>query len=320
MRTRCGEAMPADRTYAFPEFREGMDHDHYDWSPLNATRAKLEWPDKARVALCAIVVLEHAEWKQPPDSFQVANLAGGYGWGPFPDVTAWSHREYGNRVGVFRVLDVLEKHGIKPTVAMDALTAEHYPFLVRHVLDRGCEIIAHGISVNRMITSRMSEDEERKYIGTSIEALTRATGRTPAGWLGPESGESARTPQLLAEAGIRYVCDWANDEQPYRMNVASGELHALPMSFPLDDINALWDRHLDIDRYEAMIRETFDALHRDGAENGRLLTLSLHPFLIGQPFRIGSLDAALSHVGKHGGVWSATGSEIIDWARRLRTA
>src|SRR5688572_13383514 len=303
--------MPADRTYAFPEFRPGMDHDHYDWSPLNAARAKIEWPGKARVALCVIVVLEHAEWKRPPDNFQVANLAGGYGWGPFPDFTAWSHREYGNRVGVFRVLDVLKKHGIKPTVAIDALTAEHYPFIVRHCIERGCELIAHGISANRMITSRMSEEEERDYIRTSIDAVARATGTAPHGWLGPESGESARTPQLLARAGIRYVCDWANDEQPYRMKVPQGELSALPVSLPLDDLNALWERHIDEDAYVTMIRETFDTLYREGAENGRLLTLTLHPFLVGQPFRIGCLDAALGYIMQHDAVWSATGMEIV---------
>ena len=174
------------------ERRPGMDHDHYDWSPLNATRAMLEWPDRARVALCVIVVLEHAEWKQPPGSYQVPNLAGGYGWGQFPDVTAWSHREYGHRVGVFRVLDALAKHDIKPTVAMDALTAEHYPFLVRHCVQRGCEFIAHGISVNRMITSRMSEAEACAYIRASIDAVARATGRQPIGWLGPVEAVSAQ--------------------------------------------------------------------------------------------------------------------------------
>jgi allantoinase len=307
--------VPADRTYAFPNLHPGMDHDHYDWSPLNAMRAKIEWPKKARVALCVIVVLEHAEWKRPPDSYQVPNLAGGYGWGPFPDVTAWSHREYGHRVGIFRVLDVLEKNAIKPTIAMDALTAEHYPFLVRHCMQRGCEIFAHGVSVNRMITSRMSEEEERETIRASLDALTRATGTRPDGWLGPESGESARTPQLLAQAGIRYVCDWANDEQPYRMKVPEGELHALPVSFPRDDIDALWERRIDIDRYGTMIRETFDTLYSDGRHNARLLVLTLHPFLIGQPFRIGCLDATLAYVTQHQAVWRATGSEIIDWYR-----
>ena len=133
---------------------------------------------------------------------------------------------------------------------------------------------------------------ECDYIHTSIATLTRATGKAPVGWLGPELGESARTPQLLAQSGIRYVCDWANDEQPYAFTVPQGELHALPLTLPLDDVNALWDRRMDIDRYEASIKESFDTLHRDGTNNGRLLVLNLHPWLIGQPFRIGCLDTA----------------------------
>lgn len=304
--------MAADRNYAFPEPHRGMDHDHYDWSPLNASRAAIEWPGKARVALCVIVSLEHMEWCRPAGHYQVANLAGGYGQGPFPDVTAWSHREYGHRVGIFRVLDVLQKRGIKPTIAMDALTAENYPFLVRHCRERGCEFIGHGISANRMITSRMSENEEREYIRTAVEALARATGQAPAGWLGPDYGESVRTPGLLAQSGIRYVCDWVNDEQPYSLKVPRGELHALPITLPLDDIHALWDRRIDIDRYGEMIRESFETLYREGESNGRLLVLNLHPFLIGQPFRIGCLDAALGHVVQCPGVWAATGGEIIE--------
>lgn len=313
--------MTIDRNYAFPELRRGMDHDHYDWSPLNGTRAPIEWPGKARVALCVIVSLEQAEWRRPEGHYQVANLAGGYGWGHFPDVTAWSHREYGNRVGVFRVLDVLRKHGIKPTVAIDALTADHYPFLVRHCRERGCEFIAHGISVNRMITSRMTEDEERDYLRTSIDALTRATGKAPVGWLGPEYGESSRTPRLLAQAGIRYVCDWVNDEQPYRLKVPQGDLYALPVTLPLDDVHALWERRMDIDRYGEMISETFETLYREGETNGRLLVLNLHPFLIGQPFRIGCLDAALRSIAQRPGVWAATGSDIVEhYARAGRQA
>jgi len=313
--------MSVDRDYAFPELRRGMDHGHYAWAPLNATRAPLTWPGSARVALCVIVTLEHMEWRRPAGSYQVPNLAGGYGQGPFPDVTAWSHREYGHRVGIFRVLDVLERHGIRPTVAMDALTAEHYPFLVRHCLARGAEIIGHGISVNRMITSRMTEEEEREYIRASLDAVARATGKLPAGWLGPEYGESVNTPRLLAQAGIRYVCDWANDEQPYALQVPSGELHALPVTLPLDDISALWDRRIGIDRYSDMIREAFDTLYREGDESGRLLVLNLHPFLIGQPFRIGFLDTALRHIVGHPEVWAATGSEIIDsYVRGKRAA
>jgi peptidoglycan/xylan/chitin deacetylase (PgdA/CDA1 family) len=310
--------MPVERDYVFPELHAGMDHEHYDWSPLNAGRAALRWPENARVALCVIVTLEHMEWSRPPNSYQIPNLAGGYGPSPFPDVTAWSHREYGHRVGIFRVLKVLDKYGIKPTIAMDVLTAENYPFLVRHCLGRGAEIIGHGISVNRMITSRMSEREEQDYIQTSVQALSRATGQTPVGWLGPELGESTRTPRVLAACGMRYVCDWVNDEQPYAFKVLQGELYALPMTLPLDDVNALWDRRIDIDRYREMIKETFDTLYDEGATNGRLLVLHLHPWLMGQPFRTGYLDAALSHIMQHQGVWAATGSEIIDWYRRNR--
>jgi allantoinase len=321
--------MPVERDYVFPELHAGMDHEHYDWSPLNVGRAVLRWPENARVALCVIVTLEHMEWSRPPHSYQISNLAGGYGPGPFPDVTAWSHREYGHRVGVFRILKVLDKYGIKPTIAMDVLTAENYPFLVRHCLSRGDEIIGHGVSVNRMITSRMSEQEERDYIQTSVQALTRATGTIPAGWLGPELGESARTPRVLAELGIRYVCDWVNDEQPYPFKVPQGEglrpaptqsrqLYALPITLPLDDVNALWDRRIDIERYREMIKETFDTLYDEGAANGRLLVLHLHPWLMGQPFRIGYLDAALDYIMQRQGVWAASGAEIIDWYRRNR--
>jgi peptidoglycan/xylan/chitin deacetylase (PgdA/CDA1 family) len=213
---------------------------------------------------------------------------------------------------------VLDKYGVTPTVALDVLTAENYPFLVRHCQGRGCEMIAHGTSVSQMITSRMSDQEEREYIRTTMDALTRAIGTAPVGWLGPEYGESLRTPQLLAQSGIRYVCDWVNDEQPYALNVPEGELYALPIALPVDDVNALWDRRIDIDRYKEMIKETFETLYQEGATNGRLLVLHLHPWLIGQPFRIGCLDEALGHIVNHQGVWAATGSEIIDWYRRHR--
>ena len=300
--------MPAER-------RSGMDHPHYDWSPIS-TRGILRWPDNARVALCAVVNLEHMEWQPPEGSFQPGNLAGGSAARPFPDYARLSHREYGHRVGIFRVLDVLEKHGIKPTVALDALTAANYPYLVRHLLDRGSEIIGHGVSVSRMISSNMSEGEERDYINESIAALTAATGSAPQGWLGPEYGESARTPQLLAEAGIGYVCDWTNDEQPYPLKTSQGNLTALPIMLELDDVNALADRKVAIDRYSEMLKEAFDTMYEDGGRNGRVLVIHLHPWLIGQPFRIGYLDDALGHMVRRQGVWAASGSEIVDWYRQ----
>lgn len=299
--------MPAER-------RLGMDHDHYDWSPF-IRRGVLSWPESARVALCVIVNLERFEFQPPEGSFQSPTLAGGAWARPYPDYMRMSHRDYGHRVGIFRVLEVLEKHGIKPTVAMDALSAEHYPYLVNHCLQRGYEIIGHGISVSQMITSDMSEQQEREYIQNSVGALKQATGVAPSGWLGAEYGESTRTPQLLSQEGIEYVCDWTNDEQPYPLKSPHGELFALPIMLELDDVNALSDRHVPIGRYRDMLKEGFDTLYHDSAASGRLLTLNLHPWLIGQPFRIRYLDDALGHMVRREGVWAASGSEIIDWYR-----
>ena len=304
--------MPAERKF-------GMDHQHYEWSPLS-TRGILRWPQDARVALCVIIVLEHMEWQPPSGSYQAANLAGGSVPRAFPDYARLSHREYGHRVGIFRVLDVLDKYGIKATIAMDALTAENYPFLVNHCLERGCEIICHGFSASRMITSNMSQEEENEYIAVSLESLTRATGATPQGWMGPEYGESLRTPQLLAEKGLTYVCDWANDEQPYVMKTDQGELFSLPVMLELDDAMAMAHRHVTVDNYGTMLKEAFETMHRDGGENGRVMVLNLHPWLIGQPFRIGCLDDALGHITRHEGVWPATGYEIVDWFRAHRPA
>ena len=291
-----------------------MDHEHYDWSPL-VQRGVLQWPQQARVAICVVVNLEHTEWLPPEDSFQSVTQAAGMLPRPYPDYSRLTHREYGHRVGIFRVLDVLDKHGIAPTVAMDALTATHYPYLVEHCLRRGCEIIGHGVAATRMLTSHMSEPEEAASIQESIATLTRATGRAPVGWLGPEYGESARTPQLLARAGIRYVCDWVNDEQPYRMQVPQGELFALPIMLELDDEHALWQRRVPVNRYGELLMESFDGLYDDGARTGRLLVLHLHPWLIGQPFRIRYLDEALGHMRRQPHVWAAQGTAIIDWFR-----
>jgi allantoinase len=300
--------MPAARRF-------GMDHDHYAWSPMS-TRGVLRWPEQARVALCVLITLEHTEWRPPEGSFQAVPGAAGMIPRPYPDYARLTHQEYGHRVGIFRVLEVLQKYGIPPTVAMDTLTAEHYPYLVRHCQQRGCEIIGHGVAASRVITSKMSEPEERQYIQSALATLQRATGNAPVGWLGPAYGESARTPQLLAQAGIQYVCDWVNDEQPYRLQTPQGELCALPIMLELDDVHALWERQVPIDRYATLLTESFDTLYRDGAHNGRVLVLHLHPWLIGQPFRIGFLDQALGAMVRRQAVWAASGAAIVDWYRR----
>jgi peptidoglycan/xylan/chitin deacetylase (PgdA/CDA1 family) len=299
--------MPAERRY-------GMDHEHYAWSPL-PDRPPLRWPDDARLALVVVVILEHYEFQPPEGSYTLRRPSGGIFPLPFPDYVRLGHREYGHRVGIFRVLDALEEAGVPPTVAVDALTAEHYPWLMAHLAQRGVEVMGHGVAASRLITSRMTEAEERSAIAEALDTLQRVTGTAPAGWLSPEGAESARTPQLLAEAGVRYLCDWPNDEQPYAMTVATGELTALPVLLELDDEFALWHRRMTVDRWSRMVVEAAERLHADGAESGRLLVLTLRPWLTGQPFRIGALRRALRTVTSWSGVWPATGDEVANWYR-----
>ncbi len=300
--------MPANR-------KPGMDHGHYAWSPL-PSRPRLRWPEGASVALCIVVNLEHYDLHPVAGAVTAPSVPGGRGRGPAPDVATYSLRDYGNRVGVFRVMKLMEKYNLPVTAAIDAATARNMPFIVKECQARGWEFAGHGHSVTQMITSRMSEDEEREHIRSALETVAAATGTAVKGWFGPEYGESTRTPALLAELGVKYVLDWPNDEQPYRMTVPNGELVALPTLLELDDVYAHWHRRVPIWRWERMVTDAFDTLHADGATNGRLLTLSLHPWLIGQPHRIKSLDNVLAYICARTQVWRATGNEIAEWYLR----
>ena len=290
----------------------GMDHEYYEFSPI-ATRRRLRWPDGARLALCIIVDLEYFEIKPPETAFTLDRRYLTPRVRPFPDITRASHREYGNRVGIFGIMKLLDRYGMRATAAMDATIATQYPFLVKECQKRDWEVIGHGVTGNRMITSLMSEEEERNHIAASVQAIEGATGQKPLGWLGLEYGESTRTPHLLAEQGIRYVCDWGNDEQPYPMNVKTGAMYSLPVTTDLDDHTALGLRHTTVMDYAKRAKEAFDTLYREGAQSGRMLVLHLHPWMIGQPFRLKYLDQILAHFSRRRKVWKATGRDIIDW-------
>jgi allantoinase len=290
----------------------GMDHSLYEFSSI-VTRKPLRWPDGARVAFCVIVNLEHYELQAPEDAFTLNRRYGPARMRPFPDITRASYREYGNRVGIFGIMKLLDRYGIKATAAMDAVIAESNPFLVNEVTKRDWDVIGHGVTANRLITSQMSEEQEREHIARCVRAIEKATGRKPSGWLGVEYSESTRTPHLLAEHGVRYVCDWTVDEQPYAMNVEGGTLYSLPVTTELDDHTVLGIRNVPITDYTRIAADTFDVLYREGARNGRLLVYSIHPWIMGQPYRLKYLDRILAHVTRRKRVWKATGAEIIDW-------
>jgi peptidoglycan/xylan/chitin deacetylase (PgdA/CDA1 family) len=292
-----------------------MDHGLYAWSPI-VGRAPLAWPGGARVAVAFVVSLGHYEADPPSGAFDPPTHRSPLRVMPPPDYPTVTHREYGHRIGIFRLFDLFDARAMRATAAVDALTAERYPRLVTECARRGWEVAAHGTGQRRAITAEMSEADERSYVRSALDAVGRAAGTMPRGWLSPERSESARTPALLAEAGVDYLCDWANDDQPYLVGPADRAVVSLPLMQELSDVTLHWNRRVTMARWAAVVCEAFDTLYREGSGGGRLFALPLHPWCIGQPFRVKYLDQVLAHVTSREAVWAATGAEIAAWYRR----
>jgi allantoinase len=274
-------------------------------------RSPLRWPNGATVAIAVVVSAEYYEMRPLKDAFIPPNVPGGFGRGPYPDFRVYSARAYGNRIGIFRIFDVLERHGIRPTVAIDALSVELCPLLAGDIRNRGFEVAGHGQAVTRVISERMSESEEDAYIGSSLETLQSAFGAAPLGWHGPEYGESTRTPALLAKHGLQYVLDWPNDEQPFAMSTQSGSLVAVPMAIDLDDVFTQVHRKISAKRWAVAVVDAATRLSVDGENSGRILVLNLHPWLSGHPFRATYLEEMFAAIAKIPGAWLTTTAEIV---------
>jgi peptidoglycan/xylan/chitin deacetylase (PgdA/CDA1 family) len=267
-----------------------------------AGRPPLAWPGGARLALAIVVSVETYEMAPPEGSFQPANLPGGFGRGPWPDLRSWSQREYGSRVGVFRLLELLARHGLPVTPAVDRLSVERCPEIVDALQPWRQAVVAHGEAVTRVVSHRMPPAEEAAMIEGCAVTLAAAFGQRPVAWHGAEYGASAQTPALLAAAGFQQLLDWPNDEQPYRMQTPAGDLLSVPVAIDHDDVYAQSQRGLTPARWAAAV---LGAVQRMAAEGGRSLVLNLHPWLSGQPHRISHLDALLRALKQQGGIWFA---------------
>ena len=287
-----------------PPLPAGMDHAWYDFSPF-PKRPKIDWPKGARIAFSVVLHLE--DWPLVPDESSHRDPRHVGEFGSFsPEYRTWTQREHGNRIGIFRVLEVLDRYQIRAGVAVNALAAERYPYLIEQFKRRKYEFVAHGHSANRMITSRMSEAEEKAEIAEAIDVLSKAAGVRPKGWLGQDYGESQRTPRLLADAGLDYVLDWPNDDQPYPMKVGR-KFVSLPNQPEWDDVQQLALRRINTTRYPDLVADAFELLHHEG---GQVFNLSIHPWLMGMAHRIKYLDEALRRIDRFGNVWQATPGEI----------
>jgi peptidoglycan/xylan/chitin deacetylase (PgdA/CDA1 family) len=283
-----------------------MDHALYGYSALPA-RAPLRWPESRPVALWICLHLEYWELDPPADARHPAGIEGT--WQIFaPDYRTFAHREYGNRIGFFRVVEAIDRWRLPVTVAVNAAVCERYPHLVRECCARGWEIAAGGTHATRMITSDMPEPEERACVAASKAAVREVAGVDPDGWIGQDFGESARTPYIVAEHGFRYIADWPNDEQPYWMATVP-RLVSVPQQTEWDDVTLLWMRQVATDRFPRMIDAALGRLVRDGASAARTFVLNIHPWLFGQPHRIRYLRETLELVSRHE-VWATTAREI----------
>jgi len=277
----------------------------FDYSPI-AGRPPLKLPHGARVAVWVIPNVEHFLFDRPSTSLT------GVTAGLVPDVLNYSWRDFGPRVGFWRMLDIMNKHGIRGTAALNSDVCRFYPQLIKAGNEHGWEWMAHGKNNSQLIT-KLEMDEERELIKHVIDTIHEASGKRPRGWLSPALSETVNTPDLLAEAGIEYTANWVNDEQPYPLKVKSGSLISLPYAIEINDIPCFLDLKQSGEQFAKMICDTFDVLHEDAKDSARVMAISIHPFLIGHPHRSKPFDQALQHIRDTGGAWFATGSEILDW-------
>ncbi len=230
---------------------------------------------------------------------------------PVPDVPMWSSRDYGNRVGVFRLMEVLDRHGIRGTVALNSdLCAEHPRDHRGGQQAASWEWMGHCESNTRRL-NEAAPGEEARIIKNTLATIEQATGTRPRGWLGSGLQETWDTLDHLAADGCEYVCDWCNDDQPYIMTLDDGKtLVSVPYSHEINDKSAFEKFHRTADEFRDMICRQFDVLYREGAQSGRVMAIAIHPYLTGVPHRIDAFDAALRYICEHDRVWKTTGAEI----------
>jgi peptidoglycan/xylan/chitin deacetylase (PgdA/CDA1 family) len=272
----------------------------FPYSPI-IDRPRLEWPNGEHVALWIIPNIEYFSMQERP---------GGYGPGKIPDVVMWTERDYGNRVGVFRIMEAMDRYDMRGTVALNSNLCAEHPRIIEEGNKRKGEWMGHNESNTRRL-NEAGPGEETKIIRRTVETIEKECGQRPVGWLSAGLQETWDTVDLLAEHGCEYVADWCNDDQPYAMNLEGGRsLIAMPYTQQLNDKSAIERRLVSGDGFCQMICDQFDVLYKEGAKSGRVMAIAIHPYIVGVPHRMVGFERALKYISKHKKVWKATGSEI----------
>ena len=299
--------MTLDPAYLdYPKRRHGYDHGIYPWSAIK-DRKPVTWPGSVKVAVWMCVSLEYFPLTPSDTPFR----APGHMQTAYPDYRHYTARDYGTRIGFYRLLDAFAKAGVRVSVATNSAIADRYPSVVADIVAADHAIIAHSTDMNGTIASGLPEDEERALITTSLDTLERVSGTRPTGWLSIARSQSWNTPRLLKEAGIRYCCDWVNDELPYRFE---NGLINLPLNHELSDRQIITVQQHSADSYAQQMLDAYDWLEQEAG--GRMLPLHITPYIMGLAYRIDAFEELLSDLQKRG-AWFASGDEIVDaWERQ----
>ena len=228
-----------------------------------------------------------------------------------PDVPNWSWHEYGMRVGAWRFFDLFERLKIRPTLATNARVCEDYPRVAEQAKRDGWEFMGHAYD---QAPIHKSEDQAA-MINRSLGIIERFTGKRPVGWLGPGLTQTFETPEFLAEAGVKYIGDWVYDDEPTVIRTAKGPLVTLPYTVELNDIPMMLVQHHDSDHLLKRSIDSFDRLYAESKDRPKIMSIAIHPYISGQPFRIKFLEAIYDYVNKHDGVVHWNGEQILDWYR-----
>lgn len=292
-----------DKSYlTYPKRGYGQDHNFYEWR-LSKDRPKLIWKSGAKVAICLIVPLEFF----PLNPSGVPYKHPGAMKTPYPDLRHFTVRDYGNRIGVFRILEALGTSGLSATFAVNGEIAKRYPPLMDTIIEAGHDVTAHGLSTDHIHHEGLSSAKETQLITQTQDCFAAP----PSGWLSPARNQSSQTLSRLAKAGMKYCLDWEMDHVPITAKTDHGDITLIPNSYELSDFTLLHMRGQTEDSWLTQMKNAIDllALEHDRF-GGQMLGLTLTPYVIGQPFRIWALRALLAHINDKGDVSVLTAGQI----------
>jgi hypothetical protein len=274
-------------------------------------RPRLALPEGKAVAVWPVVNVENWLIENPmPRQVLVAPT----GAALQPDVANWAWHEYGMRVGFWRILEAFESRGIKPTLSINGSICVDYPRIAGAARDAGWEFMGHGYV---QVPTHKVEDQPA-MIARTVETIEKFTGSKPAGWLGPGLTETLETPDLLAEAGIRYIADWVVDDRPCRLTTRHGPVLTMPYSVELNDIPLIMIQHHRADEFAQRSLAQLERLAAEAASPGplggaKVMSFAIHPYITGVPHRIGVLEALLDRMLERSDILFWQGTQIHDW-------